>query len=964
MLYPYAQAHLLTSLTSFVRNVFETEALSASYFEPSRVLRALLEFSLSRNPIRSAYRAEHLRATLERHLELLTFTSNAPPAFRDLIAERRTQYTQRKGIFNKKLKARARHENDNADAADETNRLASGEPQSRSRGSRLGTSTLIPFAHQALAASNTTAATTATSRNARKRAEEAEMDELLRDHPVVQQVLEMGFDFRHVRAAVRSLMGNAPSLRPFPRPEMITNWLIDHEGDAALDDDNDADTDASLTRDDDEAAPSLPFERSSFLPSIARSAQSSSGLLEHRLLSDSLFGRLGQVDSFESPPRERSHSASRSSDEESEDEERQLSSRTRAWNLTRTRHLHRASDDEDEEVTHSETQTSDHSSPLHRPSHISRPYAPHVYQPSRRSHTQQQQQSDSEAERYDDDEHYGTPLEEELEPSADNDRDTKQATLSFASPEASAPASPENESHVAAAAAAAAAASAETATSAEGSGRGSGGEVPLVAPAETQELKIGDLVRFKRSVATPRFQWGAVTASSVGVLKDVAFDGDVALVDFAEQSHLRAALSELELSEPIHSTAVCSGCYACPIVGRIYRCRTCAEKHYCEQCFGGLVDDAAQRNDLCVLHAHQYDLFDARGQLAQKALSLTALKAKRAAARTAAHSNRRINKLITSWKQCVAAVRVSSNEENAHRLHDGRGAFWQSTSSPASTPASPAAAATASAISTSPFASTSVELINPLPAFTHWIELELKPGLLVHRLFLRLNPLDQRYLPTGVRVSVYNEPQNMLHLYPAYGEVAAHRSSSAAAGSSGSRAPNEKDREKEKEKDRVLLLTDMSQAYRYVRVTFTKTPEQSKSGATLQTNVRIHGLELECLPLAQPSGDPSRTAPESGPSTNATDETHRRHQSQSTCAKQYRFEFMSSEYESESDATSDDEPSGDLLFNAAAGASAGSLPRVSPPDMSIVAVWGLNDKAQCLGNNADAAILLGTSFTR
>ena len=898
------QASLLTSLTSFVRDVFESESLLS--FEPSRWLRTLLEFALTRNPMRSLYKVEQLRATLERHFDLLTFTSNAPPAFRDLISERRTQYVQSKGIFNKKAQTRYLLKKDNADGAGETNREASCEQQTRWGSSRLGSSSLIPFAHKAPAKTATTTKATTTKKSG-KRGEEAEIDELLRDHPTVQQVLEMGFNFRRVRAAVRALMGSAPSARPFPRPEMITNWLIDHEGDDALNDESPTRAD---DEDDEAAAPSLPFERSSFLPPLGSSTSGRS--FGDRVSSRGFFGQL-RNDSFGSLLHE--HSASHSSDEGTDRVP--------------------SAEDEDEEVIHSETQTSDHSSPTIRPFRFARPAPPHS-----RARQTEQQQSDSEAER--DEERYGTPQEEE-EPADGSieEADAKQTTLSFASPEASAPVSPENETLVAGAfspgtSSFTAAAASSAPTSANRSG---GSEVPKVvdtmAPAEgAHELKIGDLVRVKRTVTTPRFKWGAVTASSVGVLKDISFDGDEALVDFAEQSHFLAALDELELSEPIHSTAVCSGCYACPIVGRIYRCRTCVEKHYCEQCFGGLVDASAQRTDLCLMHEHSYDLFDERGQLVVKALSLAALIAKRSAARTAAGSNQRTVKPITSWKQCVAAVRVSSNEENAHRLHDGRGAFWQTTSSPPPASPSPTQAPT------SPFGrsgSASMELINinPQPACTHWIELELKPSLLVKRLFLRLNPLDQRYLPSAIRVSVFNEPQNMLHLYPAYGATAASTSANASAAA----APTTK--------ERVLLLTDMTHAYRFVRIIFTKSPEPSKSGSSLQSNVRIHGLELECLPLPDKSSSTFTAPPESSVSAAAAALEEQRRDCIHT--KRLRFEFESSEYEA-----SDEERSVDALSIEAMTGTSSRASAAPPPDKSIVFVWGLNDKAQCIGADSEA----------
>ena len=64
---------------------------------------------------------------------------------------------------------------------------------------------------------------------------------------------------------------------------------------------------------------------------------------------------------------------------------------------------------------------------------------------------------------------------------------------------------------------------------------------------EDSEIKVGDRVRVKASVETPRYNWGSkgVSHDSVGVVTRLDSDGEMR-VDFPEHSDWMAFLSEME----------------------------------------------------------------------------------------------------------------------------------------------------------------------------------------------------------------------------------------------------------------------------------------------------------------------------------------------------------------------------------------------------------------------------------
>ncbi|XP_036437815.1 uncharacterized protein LOC118815656 isoform X2 [Colossoma macropomum] len=71
-------------------------------------------------------------------------------------------------------------------------------------------------------------------------------------------------------------------------------------------------------------------------------------------------------------------------------------------------------------------------------------------------------------------------------------------------------------------------------------------EMELAPSADSANFRVGDRVRVKASVSTPKYQWGSASHSSVGVV--TAVDGESMTVDFPEHKSWKAAVSEMELA--------------------------------------------------------------------------------------------------------------------------------------------------------------------------------------------------------------------------------------------------------------------------------------------------------------------------------------------------------------------------------------------------------------------------------
>ncbi|XP_049689998.1 E3 ubiquitin-protein ligase HERC2 isoform X3 [Accipiter gentilis] len=230
--------------------------------------------------------------------------------------------------------------------------------------------------------------------------------------------------------------------------------------------------------------------------------------------------------------------------------------------------------------------------------------------------------------------------------------------------------------------------------------------------SSASHIKIGDKVRVKSSVATPKYKWGSVTHRSVGVVKAFSANGKDVIVDFPQQSHWTGLLSEMELVPSIHPGVTCDGCQMFPINGPRFKCRNCDDFDFCETCFKtrkhntrhtfGRINEPGQSPVFCGRSGRQ-------------------LKRR--------HSSQR-GMLLDDWSRIVKNLNVSSSVNQASRLIDGSEQCWQSSGSQGK----------------------------------HWIRLEIFPDVLVHRLKMIVDPADSSYMPSLVVVSGGNSLNNLIEL--------------------------------------------------------------------------------------------------------------------------------------------------------------------------------------------------------
>ncbi|MBN3299656.1 HERC2 ligase, partial [Amia calva] len=225
-------------------------------------------------------------------------------------------------------------------------------------------------------------------------------------------------------------------------------------------------------------------------------------------------------------------------------------------------------------------------------------------------------------------------------------------------------------------------------------------------------IKIGDKVRVKPSVTTPKYKWGSVTHRSVGVVKAFSANGKDVIVDFPQQSHWTGLLSEMELVPSVHPGVRCDGCQMFPINGPRFKCRNCDDFDFCENCF-----KTRKHNT-----RHSFGRINEPGQ-SPAFCGRSGKQLKRH------HSNQR-GMLIDEWSRAVKNLNVSSSVNQASRLIDGSELCWQSSGSQGK----------------------------------HWIRLEVFPDVLVHRLKMIVDPADSSYMPSLVVVSGGNSLNNLIEL--------------------------------------------------------------------------------------------------------------------------------------------------------------------------------------------------------
>ncbi|UYV60264.1 HERC2 [Cordylochernes scorpioides] len=234
---------------------------------------------------------------------------------------------------------------------------------------------------------------------------------------------------------------------------------------------------------------------------------------------------------------------------------------------------------------------------------------------------------------------------------------------------------------------------------------------------------VGDTVRVKPSVIMPKFKWGSVTHSSVGIVTTISLNGLDMTVDFPEQSNWAGHVTEMEKVPPIH-----------------LRIRVCQDFDLCERCF-------KYRNK----HKHPFNKIAKPGEMELARIRTTLTMSETGstpvkASRHSSSSRRRCGNrkhhgdpdslasgpvgLLEDWAACVQSLSVSSRENWAHRLTHESDVFWQSCGSQGK----------------------------------HWIRLEIQPNVLIQRLRMVVDPSDSSYMPTLVVISGGSSPTTLREL--------------------------------------------------------------------------------------------------------------------------------------------------------------------------------------------------------
>lgn len=74
----------------------------------------------------------------------------------------------------------------------------------------------------------------------------------------------------------------------------------------------------------------------------------------------------------------------------------------------------------------------------------------------------------------------------------------------------------------------------------------------LLFSARREMIKVGDRVRVKPSVTTPKYKWGSVNHGSVGTVVSISPNGKDVKVDFPQQTNWTGLISEMEVVPATH----------------------------------------------------------------------------------------------------------------------------------------------------------------------------------------------------------------------------------------------------------------------------------------------------------------------------------------------------------------------------------------------------------------------------
>lgn len=70
--------------------------------------------------------------------------------------------------------------------------------------------------------------------------------------------------------------------------------------------------------------------------------------------------------------------------------------------------------------------------------------------------------------------------------------------------------------------------------------------------ARRELIKVGDRVRVKASVTTPKYKWGSVNHGSVGTVVSISPNGKDVKVDFPQQTNWTGLIAEMEVVPATH----------------------------------------------------------------------------------------------------------------------------------------------------------------------------------------------------------------------------------------------------------------------------------------------------------------------------------------------------------------------------------------------------------------------------
>ncbi|CAB3375688.1 Hypothetical predicted protein [Cloeon dipterum] len=218
-------------------------------------------------------------------------------------------------------------------------------------------------------------------------------------------------------------------------------------------------------------------------------------------------------------------------------------------------------------------------------------------------------------------------------------------------------------------------------------------------------LQIGDKVRLRQSVATPLYGWGFISRSCVGVVHRInrtIGQPHYAKVEFPQQSNWTGQLSELEVVCNRHTGVECSGCGVNPIIGIRFKCKSCSNFNYCEECFFTLR-----------VHRHYFNSIAEEGGLP--------IFVGRAGRRRKMSLPGSPGSLILDFNHCVKRLSVSSKVSwMALGVPEPCPNYWQSQS----------------------------------VQKKHWIRLEMHPQVGIQSLRIVVDPEDGKFMPSLVVVSM------------------------------------------------------------------------------------------------------------------------------------------------------------------------------------------------------------------